>query len=158
MALETAVRLAEGLNARLFLVYVYTPLRGLNPEFGYIEPDVHDDTVRDARARLDRAKARVPEMIPCETVLREGDPADEIIRAAEQTHADLIVMGTRGRGPVAQALMGSVASAVIHKAPCPVLTVAPTAAVSEAEGVRHGFPVQSPGLGGIGPKAPPGTA
>jgi nucleotide-binding universal stress UspA family protein len=153
-ALETAVRLAAAVNGRLFLVYVYTPLRGLNPEFGYIEPDVHDDTVREARARLDRARARVPEGIQAETVLREGDPAEEILRAAGIVHADLIVMGTRGRGRVAQALMGSVANAVIHKARCPVLIVATT---SEADVVRRGFPVNVPGLGG-GQKTPPGLA
>lgn len=156
-ALETAIRLAGAVNGRLFLVYVYTPLRGLNPEFGYIEPDVHDDTVREARARLDRARAKVPESIPAETILREGEPAEEILRAAGIVHADLIVMGTRGRGRVAQALMGSIASAVIHKARCPVLIVGATAG-SEADVVRRGFPVHAPGLGGTGPKTPPGMA
>jgi nucleotide-binding universal stress UspA family protein len=155
-ALGTAIRLAGAVNARLFLVYVYTPLRGLNPEFGYIEPDVHDDTVRDARTRLDRARSKVPESIPAETILREGDPAEEILRAAGIVHADLIVMGTRARGRVAQALMGSVATSVIHKARCPVLIVAATAGY-EADVVRRGFPVNVPGLGG-GQKTPPGMA
>lgn len=157
-ALDTAIRMAEGLNARLFLVYVYTPLRGLSPEFGYIEPDVHDDTIREARARLDRASARVPRTVPVETVLREGDPAEEILRAAAMTHADLIVMGTRGRGRVAQALLGSVAGVVIHRAPCPVLTVAPAAMEVEATAGRPGFMVRPTGLGGRGRASPPGMA
>ena len=96
----------------------------------------------------------MPEGIPAETVLREGDPAEEILRAAGIVHADLIVMGTRGRGRVAQALMGSVASAVIHKARCPVLIVA---AMAEADAGRRGFPVNVPGLG-VGQKTPPGMA
>jgi nucleotide-binding universal stress UspA family protein len=55
--------------------------------------------------------------------LAEGDPAEEILRAAEEEGADLIVMGTHGRGGLSRLLMGSVAEAVMRKALCPVLTV-----------------------------------
>lgn len=55
--------------------------------------------------------------------VRAGTPAAEIVRVADQQHADLIVMGTHGRGFVAHMLMGSVAEQVVRTAPCPVLTV-----------------------------------
>ncbi|MEQ1728016.1 MAG: universal stress protein [Vicinamibacterales bacterium] len=55
--------------------------------------------------------------------VRAGTPAAEIVRFADQQHADLIVMGTHGRGFVAHILMGSVAEQVVRTAPCPVLTV-----------------------------------
>ncbi len=55
--------------------------------------------------------------------VRAGTPAAEIVRFADQQHADLIVMGTHGRGFVAHMLMGSVAEQVVRTAPCPVLTV-----------------------------------
>ena len=52
-----------------------------------------------------------------------GGPYVEIVRYASDQDIDLIVMGTRGRGVVAHALVGSVAERVVRRAPCPVLTV-----------------------------------
>jgi nucleotide-binding universal stress UspA family protein len=59
--------------------------------------------------------------------LREGHPAAETVRAAEDLHADLIVMGTHGRTGFQRWVLGSVAEAVLRRAPCPVLTVPPRA-------------------------------
>jgi nucleotide-binding universal stress UspA family protein len=53
----------------------------------------------------------------------EGQPAEEILRSALENGCDLIVMGTHGRGPLGRFLAGSVAEAVMRKAPCPVMTV-----------------------------------
>jgi nucleotide-binding universal stress UspA family protein len=52
-----------------------------------------------------------------------GVPAEVIVAEAEAEQADLIVMGTHGRTGLPQVLVGSVAEAVIRKAPCPVLAV-----------------------------------
>jgi nucleotide-binding universal stress UspA family protein len=51
------------------------------------------------------------------------DPADAIVKHARAHGIDLIVMGTHGRGAMAQILVGSVAEKVVRTAPCPVLTV-----------------------------------
>jgi len=56
-------------------------------------------------------------------VLRSNAPAHAITEYAKETDVDLIVLGTHGRGAVAQLLMGSVAERVVRTAPCPVLTV-----------------------------------
>jgi nucleotide-binding universal stress UspA family protein len=53
------------------------------------------------------------------------DVGDEIVRVAEENHAELVVIGIRPRTPVGKVLMGSVAQTVIMDAPCPVLTVRP---------------------------------
>ena len=55
--------------------------------------------------------------------LREGRPAIEIVRAAQERHADLIVMGTHGRSGFQRWVLGSVAETVLRRAQCPVLTV-----------------------------------
>ena len=55
--------------------------------------------------------------------VRQGVEFREIIQAAREAEADLIVMGTHGRTGLAHALIGSVAEKVVRKAPCPVLTV-----------------------------------
>jgi len=57
-------------------------------------------------------------------VLETSDnPAEEIVKYAKARAIDLIVMGTHGRGALAQLLVGSVAERVVRTAPCPVLTV-----------------------------------
>ena len=53
------------------------------------------------------------------------DVGAEIVRVAEDNHAELVVIGIRPRSPVGKVLMGSVAQVVIMDAPCPVLTVRP---------------------------------
>jgi nucleotide-binding universal stress UspA family protein len=55
--------------------------------------------------------------------LEEGEPIPEILRVAREAAADLIVMGTHGRGGLSRLLLGSVAEHVLRAAPCPVLTV-----------------------------------
>jgi nucleotide-binding universal stress UspA family protein len=56
-------------------------------------------------------------------LMREGVPAEEIVRAARAQRVDMIVMGTQGRTGFARLVLGSVAGRVVATAPCPVLTV-----------------------------------
>ena len=56
-------------------------------------------------------------------VMRRGEPAHEIIAYAEETGADFIVVGSRGRGGVKSLLLGSTSHSVIHGAPCDVVVV-----------------------------------
>ncbi|MBI2015527.1 MAG: universal stress protein [Candidatus Rokubacteria bacterium] len=58
-----------------------------------------------------------------QTVLRVGVPYREVIAAAKDERADLVLLATHGRGEVHRLLVGSVADRVIRMAPCPVLTV-----------------------------------
>jgi nucleotide-binding universal stress UspA family protein len=77
--------------------------------------------VRDAEERL---RGSVPDDAgTVSTEVRTGQAARQIIEAARDTQADLIVMGTRGRTGVAHVIMGSVAERVVRLAPCPVLTL-----------------------------------
>ena len=55
--------------------------------------------------------------------VQAGAPHEEIVRTAEEEHADMIVMGTHGRGGLNRMVLGSVAERVIRLARCPVLTV-----------------------------------
>jgi nucleotide-binding universal stress UspA family protein len=56
-------------------------------------------------------------------VITSNSPSAAIVTYARDASVDLIVMGTHGRGAIAQLLMGSVAERVVRIAPCPVLTV-----------------------------------
>ncbi len=80
-------------------------------------------------APLDEALALAGEHgLTVETLLMTGDPVDEIVACADSLDADLIVVGSRGRGAVAGALLGSVSLGVLHEARRPVLVVRKTQA------------------------------
>ena len=61
--------------------------------------------------------------VACETHAAFGPVAETILRIAGETHADQIVMGSRGLGPLRGALLGSVTSQLIHAAGIPVTVV-----------------------------------
>ncbi len=75
-----------------------------------------------ARKAVDRVAEELREMTTnVDTMVRAGTPADQIIRAADELEADLIVIGGRGKGAMEAIVLGSVAYRVLHHAPCPVL-------------------------------------
>ena len=68
----------------------------------------------------------------CDQVVREGHPAQQVLAAARQFHADRILLGTRSRGKVSKLLIGSVAEQVLRSVNIPVITVGPEAHLAEA--------------------------
>ncbi len=58
-----------------------------------------------------------------EIIVEQGDPVDVILEVAKEKNCDLIVMGTHGRGTLAEALMGSTVKQVIRRSTTPVLVV-----------------------------------
>ncbi len=77
---------------------------------------------RAAQEAVERVAEELEDLTPrVDTLVRGGAPADQIIRAASELEADLIVIGGRGKGAVAAIVLGSVAYQVLHHAPCPVL-------------------------------------
>jgi len=121
-ALEWAVEMARGRQARVIVVTAYEPIpRDLGSP--YLEelmarrPAEGQAVVREATAILER------EGVPFEEEVLEGPAADAILRVARTRNCDLIVMGSRGLGRLEVALLGSVSQRVVQEAPCPVLIV-----------------------------------
>jgi universal stress protein A len=69
------------------------------------------------------AVAGLRETTQVEEIVAVGKPSREILRAAGEMGADLIVLGVHGRGPLERAMLGSTTHQVIRHAACPVLTV-----------------------------------
>jgi nucleotide-binding universal stress UspA family protein len=112
--------LARDSGATLLIVHVEEiPMTTGGGEFVYAIPTVPTDTLRQ---QLDAVVPDDPS-IPVDHRLLAGDAADAIVRTAETDNVDFIVMGTHGRRGLTRLLMGSVAEAIIRRAPCPVLTV-----------------------------------
>lgn len=119
-AFRVACALARDYNARLVLLNV-TPPPMVIYAGGPVPPDPWP-SIEEATAKLRELETHAGH-VRVESQVMEGDPVDMILRAAEETHSDLIVMGTHGRTALARLLLGSVAEMVLRKAPCPVLTV-----------------------------------
>jgi nucleotide-binding universal stress UspA family protein len=122
-----AVDLARKLDGEivLFQVLVETPLYGeglfLNME---TVQRVYDAQRKWSENKLDARVADLRQLgIKASFRLQAGVPFEEIVKVAGEEHADLIVMGTHGRGGLERAVLGSVAERVIRLAPCPVVTV-----------------------------------
>ena len=86
--------------------------------------DEDDLRVKIERQVLELREAGFAAEFKVETRVRQG-VAELIVAAATEVEADLIVVGTHGRGVAASALLGSVAKDLLHLAPCPVLVVTP---------------------------------
>lgn len=76
-------------------------------------------------AALETARARIEARCPVESKLVEAQPADALLREAESSRATLLAVGTHGCGRLAGIALGSVATAVTHRAPCSVLVARP---------------------------------
>ena len=78
-----------------------------------------------AEQHLRQVVATLPRELSVITILRRGDPAEEILALVRAQPVDLICLGARGRGRVSGALLGSVSSAVLHHSPVPVVVLHP---------------------------------
>ena len=86
--------------------------------------EVFDEISGYAKAELAKLGAEVREKgIKVREMVVQGKPSAEIVRVAREETADMIVLGTHGKGMLDKALFGSTAERVIRRAPCPVLTV-----------------------------------
>ena len=133
-ALEYATTLARRLGASLHLLHVvYFPLEATaSPEGYWVDlTGVRNQMRTEAEGQI-KALAASLQGIKVTTQVVEGiSPARAIIQAAKERPAQMIVMGTHGRGGVSHLLLGSVAERVVRTATCPVMTV--SAAIGEAE-------------------------
>jgi universal stress protein A len=121
--------LARTFGARLYVLHVAQEIAPTAGEEFF--PGDLDALQRDV---IERATSRLEASLTDNdlTVLRatpvvraSTDPARAIIDYAKEAHADIVVVGTHGRGPLSQLFMGSVAEHVVRHAPCPVLVVRP---------------------------------
>jgi nucleotide-binding universal stress UspA family protein len=123
-ALALAMDLAQELKARITIVHAYEI-----PVYGFPEGlALTAETIGRIEAATRKAMEGVIEGaqrpgLAIEGVLRQGPAWSEIVAAAVDLRADLVVIGTHGRRGLAHALLGSVAEKVVRAAPCPVLTV-----------------------------------
>ena len=131
-AVRQATELARAVGARVLLVSAYEPVpeSRLRHERNDVPTDVSwmVNPREDVQSVLDDEAKRINEagVGEVETFAREGDPADAILDVAEETKAELIVVGNKGMTGARRFLLGSVPNKVSHHAPCNVMIVRTT--------------------------------
>lgn len=140
-ALDHAVAVSKWYSSRLTLLHVIDPIIFPHPgplmaEFGAAV--VSDADRNAARGRLETwIKIAADCGVPADLVLRDGNPARQILNCAESLAADLVVLGTHGRGGFERFVVGSVAEKVLRKSPRPVLTIPPAVPQVARPPYRH---------------------
>lgn len=128
LALKTAIDLTDNTNSELHVVTVggVEYRHGYDiPESGDLLQETFEAIEREAQEILDEQVKKIEEAggTVTEAHLRLGRAAEEIVNLGEEIGVGLIVIGSRGRGGIRRALMGSVSHSVIRHAHCPVLVV-----------------------------------
>ena len=125
-ALRFALAEAELREARLAIVHSWSiPTLtatgiGMIPAFGLLRDALADAAAETLEAELERVAHGAPP-VELERTIVQGDAAGALVERA--AGADLLVVGSRGRGGLASTVLGSVSRACLHHAPCPVAVV-----------------------------------
>ncbi len=119
-ALSEAAELARRAGASMRVIAVTTP----TPPMGAAAAAqaAAQDVGPDFQTRLHDAVGELPTELRALPILEHGDPVERLLDRADEG-VDLLVLGSRGFGPVMRLLIGSVSARVIREAPCPVMIV-----------------------------------
>jgi nucleotide-binding universal stress UspA family protein len=124
-AVKTAIGLSTKLDSELHVVYVAPEYPYLHAYYNLRHQEEEQRLRREAQRRLDECVDYIRQAggIIAHAYPRMGEPAKEIVELAEKVGVGLVIVGSRGHGPIRRALMGSVSTSVVRHAHCSVLVV-----------------------------------
>ena len=127
-ALEESINLAKQNNAELLVVNVVEPVGqyAAGEDYGGAElyMKIEAAAKQDAERSMQKLMRKLQQAkVKAKSLLLKGSSYDQIVKAAKNRKADMIVIGTHGRTGISKLFMGSVAGKVISLARCPVVTV-----------------------------------
>ena len=127
LAAQAALDLSDRIGAELHVVHAWQDLRPATlPAMAIDEySQAYELWKREAEELLEDQAERLRSAggTVAAAHLREGRPAEEITKLAEELNVGLVIVGSRGLGAMKRLVMGSVSEGVVHLAPCPTLVV-----------------------------------
>lgn len=142
-AFRMASSLASETKTRMFVLHVGALQTTIVPPLAFEEVGMVVPIPAEQPAYQKTLKERLRDefapshAVDVEYLVRMGEPAQEILKAARELGNDLIAMGTHGRTGLRRLLAGSVAEAVMRHAPCPVMALSSGQAPSRVQVVLH---------------------
>ncbi len=129
-AAQVGIEVANALNAEVAFVHVFDASAMPAGAWGFPADRISAMSELEGKRLLAKVREGLPlqtgsAAAPLREFLESGSAADSIVEVAKKWHADLIVMGSHGRGKVTGILMGSVSQDVLRNAPCPILVTPP---------------------------------
>jgi nucleotide-binding universal stress UspA family protein len=127
-AFDEAVSLARQNKAELLVAHVIEPLASYVSGEDFAGAELYmrleETTMRDAQTSMKKLMQRLEHLgVKAKSLLLKGTPHEQIVKAAKNRKADMIVLGTHGRKGLSKLFLGSVAGRVVSTAHCPVVTV-----------------------------------
>jgi nucleotide-binding universal stress UspA family protein len=122
-AAETDVDLALALGAEVAFIHVMDASLVYPSDTGPSPNELISAAKLEAQRLVGAIRQRLLPQSSALEFFQVGTPSDEIVKAAEEWSADLLVIGSHGRGGRQRALLGSVAETVMRHAPCPLVVV-----------------------------------
>jgi nucleotide-binding universal stress UspA family protein len=132
---EAGFSMAKAMGAEVVLLHVisdpiyyssveYSPIMGFNGymDMGLLQLESVDGLIKASQNYLDKTKQHLGDN-SIETLVKEGDFADSILKTAKAIHADFIVMGSHSRKWLENIAMGSVTEKVLHHTSIPLLII-----------------------------------
>ncbi len=121
-ALRTALEIGQKFNSQITVISIIPELY-LTELTEMDRMRILDTLTAETEKMMDKLKTRAKKVRPIKTIIRQGDPAEEVIDAAKRTKADVIITGSHGRHGAQRFLLGSVSSKIVDHAECSVLVV-----------------------------------
>ncbi len=121
-ALKKAVEMAKRFNSSITVISVVPELY-LTELLEMDRLKISETLTDETRKTMEKIKRSTSGIKSLKTVIRQGNPAEEILEAAEKMKADVIVTGSHGRRGAQKFLLGSVSSRIVDHAECSVLVV-----------------------------------
>ena len=138
LAFLGAVDMARAVGGSVDLVAVAVPPAVVGHGVS-VDRDLQEAIEAELRGQLDEAIAAVPDDVPAEGAVLRGEPVRRLVEAAADS--DILMVGSRGYGPLRRTLLGSVAGALVRSARCPVLVYPRGTQSSTSSGGRRGVGV-----------------
>lgn len=121
-AMKKAFEIAQKFGSSISVISVAPELYLME----LLEPDrkrIREMLTEEAEKIMKQIATKAKGIKPIKTIIKQGNPADEIIKVARKIKADIIITGSHGRSGAKKLFLGSVSSRIVDHAPCTVLVV-----------------------------------